>query len=106
MFYVSYVCSKTKVSSATMEIQLVYRYEYKGCIIDQSNWSGPFNPDFDLRDLCSYPGRGTRPESFCIQVNIYTDFMLCREKGDYGPSLRVKLCLRSQKEFWESYNIP
>ena len=106
MFYVSYVCSKTKLSSAAMEIQLVYRYEYKGCMIDQSNCSGPFNPDFDLRDLGSCPGRGTRLESFCIQVNISADFMLCREKGDYGPSLKAKLFLHSKKEFWESYNIP
>ena len=37
-------------------------YRYIGCIIDQSNWSGPFSlvvmtPDLESSDLGSRPGR-------------------------------------------------
>ena len=44
-------------------------YRYIGCIIDQSNWLGPFSlvvttPDLESSDLGSHPGRGTRLEVF------------------------------------------
>ena len=40
-------------------------YRYIGCIIDQSNWSGPFSlvvmtPDLESSDLGLRPGWGNR----------------------------------------------
>ena len=47
----------------------MYIHRYIDCIIDQSNWSGPFSlvvmtPDLESIDLGSQPGRGTRQEIF------------------------------------------
>ena len=47
-------------------------YRYIGCIIDQSNWSGPFSlvvmaPDLESGDCGSRPGQ---VESFYLQVYI------------------------------------
>ena len=44
-------------------------YRYIGCIIDKSNWSGPFSlvvitSDLESSNLGSRPGRGTRLEVF------------------------------------------
>ena len=76
-------------------------YRYIGCIIDQSNWSRPFSlavmtPDLESGDLGSRPGQ---VESFSLQVYFYSYYIWCQD--DYHPSLRAKLCLRSQKELGE-----
>ena len=54
-----------------MVVRLAKRnvYRYIGCIIDQSNWSGPLSlvfmtPDWNPEAVGSNPGRGTRLEVF------------------------------------------
>ena len=78
-------------------------YRYTGCIIDQSNWSGPFSlvvmtPIRNPKAVGSVPGRGTRLEIFIYRyISPPTTFgAWCQD--DYRPSPRAKLCLRSQKE--------
>ena len=55
-------------------------YRYIGCIIEQSNWSGPFSlmfmsPNLESSDLGSRPGRGSRLEG--LFTGLYLLLLQC-----------------------------
>ena len=77
-------CSMEECGSAASEVQL---YSYIGCIIDQSNWSGPFSlevmhPIRNPEAVSSNPGRGTRLEVF-IHRSI-SPTITARYHGSHG----------------------